>query len=33
MEIATIIKAEWWDNFNFELYIKYLKAKHENELE
>jgi hypothetical protein len=27
MEIATIIKAGWWDNFNFELYIKYLKAK------
>lgn len=29
MEVATIIKAEWWDNFNFELYINYLKAKHE----
>ena len=29
MEITTIIKTEWWDNFNFELYINYLKAKHE----
>jgi len=29
MEVATIIKAEWWDNFNYELYINYLKAKHE----
>jgi hypothetical protein len=29
MEVATIIKTEWWDNFNFELYINYLKAKHE----
>jgi hypothetical protein len=31
MEVATIIKTEWWDNFNFELYINYLKAKLENE--
>ena len=29
MEVATIIKAQWWDNFNFELYINYLIAKHE----
>jgi hypothetical protein len=31
MEAATIIRAEWWDNFNYELYINYLKAKLENE--
>jgi len=31
MEMQTIIKTEWWDNFNYELYIKYLKAKLENE--
>ena len=31
MEMQTIIKTEWWDNFNYELYINYLKAKLENE--
>ena len=31
MEISTIIKTEWWDNFNIDLYINYLKAKLENE--
>lgn len=31
MEVATIIKSEWWDNFNIDLYINYLKAKLENE--
>ena len=31
MEASTIIKAEWWDNFNIDLYVKYLKAKLENE--
>jgi hypothetical protein len=31
MEISTIIKSEWWDNFDIDLYVKYLKAKLENE--
>lgn len=31
MEISTIIKTGWWDNFNIDLYINYLKAKLENE--
>jgi hypothetical protein len=27
MDITTFLKANYWDNFNYELYLEYLKAK------
>lgn len=31
MDTNILIKTKWWNNFNYELYIKYLEAKYQQE--
>jgi hypothetical protein len=27
MDMTTILKTSWWDNFNYDLYLQILKLK------